>query len=129
MRVVELAQAWTEAVNARDMDALRRVASPDVEVAGPRGVARGHEVLAQWLDRAGATFATSRLFARGSVAVLEQAGTWLSEDTGQRPSTATVAVVLREERGRIVSFARHDDLGAALAATGLSATDEVAAAR
>lgn len=129
MRVVEMAQAWTEAVNARDVDALRRVASPDVEVVGPRGVARGHEVLAQWLDRAGATFATRRLFARGSVAVLEQAGTWLSEDTGQRPSRATVAVVLREERGQIVFFARHDALGAALAATGLSAADEVAAAR
>ncbi len=126
MRMVELARAWTEAVNAQDVEALRRVASPEIEILGPRGTAQGHEVLAQWLSRAGASFSTERVFAREGVAVVEQSGTWLSEDTGQRPSTATVAVVLREAEGRIASFARHDDLAAALAAAGLSANDEVA---
>ena len=125
MRVIELARAWTEAVNAKDADALQQIAHPDIAIVGPRGTARGHSVLAQWLERAGASFRTERLFARDGVAVVEQAGTWVSGETAQQPSRAVVVIVLHERGGQVVSFARSDDLHAALQAEGLSVADEV----
>lgn len=125
MRVVELAQAWTDAVNAKDADGLRQIAAPDIAIVGPRGTARGHAVLAQWLERAGASFTTERLFARDGVAVLEQSGTWLSEETALQPSRAVVIIVLHERGGQIVSFARSDSLDVALEAEGLSMAEGV----
>jgi hypothetical protein len=127
MRVVELARAWTDAVNAKDVSGLQQIAAPDIAIVGPRGTARGHAVLAQWLERAGASFRTERLFARDGVAVVEQTGTWLSEETAQQPSRAIVVIVLHEQGGQVVSFARSDDLHVALQAEGLSLAEEVPA--
>lgn len=120
-------RAWQEAVNARDADRVLALSAPDVEVVGPRGSGYGHDLLRQWLERAGVTLETRRAFARGDTVVVAQHGVWRSAETGGEPSGADVASRFRVADGRVVQYARHDTLGAALAEAGLGDEDEVLA--
>jgi ketosteroid isomerase-like protein len=47
--------AWQAAVNAQDLDGLLEHSAPDIAVVGPRGTGVGHQVLREWLARAGLT--------------------------------------------------------------------------
>ena len=116
-------ESWQVAVNARDVDQLCALSSSDVEVVGPRGSARGHDVLRQWLGRAGFSAEPLRWFcgAHGMV-VVEQRGRWeLPETTTERIITASFRVL----GGRVVRYQRFDQLRDALAASSLTDDDEV----
>jgi hypothetical protein len=134
---LEVVESWHSAVNASDVEQLCALASRDVEVVGPRGVGRGHEVLRQWFRRGGLTAEPLRYFcgSRGQV-VVEQRGRWFSpeavtvEDSGRwfiphTTSERIVATAFSVLAGRVVRYQRFDRLGDALAAAKLSDDDEV----
>ena len=120
---LEVVESWHTAINARDFEQLCAVTSNDVELVGPRGSARGHDMLRQWLGRAGFSAEPLRWFCgpRGHV-VVEQRGRWnIPETTSER----IVASAFHVARGRVVRYQRFDELGEALSASALTDDDEV----
>ncbi len=118
-------EGWQDAVNARDAQRAQALCAEEVELTGPRGAARGRDVLAQWLERSGFSADATRWFCGGDGerAVVEQAAAWTAPD-GTR-TQAVVASSYRVRDGRITAYARHDTLAAALSAAGLDPRDEV----
>ena len=121
---VEVITAWQDAANRQDEDRLLALSDPQIEIVGPRGSGYGHDLLRAWLGRAGLEMTTLRVFARDSVVVLAQHGVWRVADSGAVTGEADLASQFRVAAGRVVQFARHDHLDAALAAAGLSPSDE-----
>ncbi len=119
-----IVQAWQDAANARDVARLLELSDPDIEVVGPRGSGRGHQLLRDWLGRAGLSLETRRVFVRGDAVVLAQHGVWRSVETGEVTGEAEIASRFRVAGRRVVQFARHDSLDAALAEAGLDDSDE-----
>lgn len=118
-------QGWQDAVNARQAERVLALSDPEIEIVGPRGTARGHEVLRQWLDHARVSLRPLRTFARGQVVVVAQHGVWRSPETDEPMGEAEVASVFHVRGGRVTSYARHDALADALEAGGLAEGDEV----
>lgn len=116
-------------MNARDTERLVALAHDDVEVAGPRGVGRGTDLLRAWIDRqsgeAGLHLEARRYFVRGDTVVVDQLAEWRTAATGEVAEGQEVGSVLVVRDGRVAAFARHPDLGAALHAAGLGPSDEV----
>ena len=117
-------QSWQDAVNARDAEALIELSDANIEIVGPRGSARGHEVLRGWLSRAGLSLATTRAFARGDAAVLAQRGVWRSAEGNEIIGEADVASAFRVENQKVAEVARYDTLEEALLKAQLSESDE-----
>lgn len=121
---VAVAQAWQDAVNAQDKDKLLELSHPQIAIIGPRGIARGHEVLRVWLERAGLQLETKQVFAGEQRVVFVQHGVWRSPETGELQGEAEVASSFRIENGQVTELARYDTLTEALARAGLSEADE-----
>lgn len=119
-----LAQAWQDAVNNRNIDRLVELSDPGIELIGPRGSGRGHDLLREWLGRAGLSLKTLRVFVRGNVVVVAQRGVWHSVETGEVTGEHPIASCFRVAGRRVVRFARYDSLDAALDAVGLDYADE-----
>ena len=122
----DVVQAWQEAANGRDADRLIALSTPDIEIVGPRGSARGHRVLRDWLARAGVELRPLRLFARRDHVVVAQHGAWRAAGTGEVIGEQVVASSFRVVDGRVARVARFDSLDVALADAGLGKVDEVA---
>jgi hypothetical protein len=118
-------QSWQSAANEQNVDQLLAVSDENIEIVGPRGVASGHQILRDWLARAGLTLETRRFFARGDAVVAAQHGVWRDVDTGDVKGEADVASSFRVVNGRVTRFARFDDLGSALADAGLTEADVI----
>jgi hypothetical protein len=119
--------AWQEAANVRDVSRRLELSAPDIEQVGPRGSGFGHQLLREWIDRAGLTLVTLRTFARDDVVVLEQRGTWRDRASGTVTGERTLASAYRvDEQRRVARVARYDSLAETLAATRMDAADEVA---
>ncbi len=121
--IFAVAEAWQAAANAQDRVRLLELSEPEIEIVGPRGVARGHEVLGAWLERAGLTTRTKRAFVRGGTVVLAQHGVWHSVDTGDLQGEADLATSFRVVGGRIAHISRHEKLEDAFGQTQLSESD------
>jgi ketosteroid isomerase-like protein len=121
---ISLVQAWQNAVNAQDIDGLLELSAPDIVIHGPRGRASGHQLLRDWIARAGLTLTTQRVFQRGDTVVLAQHGVWQSEATGGVPSEADLASRFRVNRQQVVEYERYDTLAHALEAAGMTEADE-----
>ncbi|WP_420125182.1 nuclear transport factor 2 family protein [Longimicrobium sp.] len=117
---------WLAAVNAGDVQGVLARTAPDVVIVGPRGTARGHEVLRAWLGHAGATFQTRETFGAGDAVVVAQHGVWRDVPTGEVRGEADVATRFRIDGERVAEMERYDDLHAALHAAGLTAADRQA---
>ena len=121
-----VAAGWLSAVNHQDTARIVDLSAEDIEIIGPRGSARGRQVLAGWLARAGFAASNLRWFcgADGNV-VVEQDARWSDPATKAEPGRARVAsrFVIRGET--VAAYQRHDTLDAALSAAGLTAADEV----
>lgn len=122
---VAVVQAWQAAANQQDGDRLVELSDPNIEIVGPRGSGFGAQLLREWLGRAGLTLETQRIFVRDQVVVVAQHGVWRSVETGEVQGEADLASRFRVADGRVVQFARHDQLDQALEAAGLDATDEL----
>jgi hypothetical protein len=118
-------ESWQSAVNAKDLEMLAALSAQDVEIVGPRGSGRGHELLRQWVDRAGFSAEVLRWFCgAGGTVVIEQRGRWFLPDA-VAASERIIASAFTVRSGRVVRFQRFDELGAALAAAALTDDDEV----
>ena len=120
-----LIQAWQDAVNHRDIHRLLELSAPDIEVVGPRGSGHGHQLLLNWLERAGLHITTLRTFAHNNIAVIAQHGVWHDIESGEVVGEADIASCFRIEDERIAKFARYDSLDAALIEAGLHYSDEL----
>jgi O-acetyl-ADP-ribose deacetylase (regulator of RNase III) len=108
---VAVVNAWLDAVNAGDVDRVLAWSAPEVEIVGPRGAARGHDVLRQWIVRAGASFVTLGVKDRGEQVVAEQLGVWRT-DAAPREARLVTRFVVRD--GRVQLLQRYDSLEQAL---------------
>lgn len=115
---VDVVREWLAASNAADAERLVELSSPDIEIIGPRGSARGHDVLREWLARAGARFDAERVFSADERVVVEQHGVWHGPD-GQLRGEARVASRFVVRGGRVQLVQRYDRLDEALAHAGL----------
>ena len=120
-----IAQAWQDAANDARIDEMLRLSDPNIEIVGPRGSGYGHQLLRDWLGRAGLRLATMRAFGRGDVVVLAQHGIWRSAETGEVTGERDLASRFRVAGGRVTQFERYDTLDAALAGAGLTRADEL----
>lgn len=122
-----IVRAWQDAANELDVDLLLELSDPDIEIVGPRGSGYGHQLLRDWLGRAGLRLETLRVFTRGNMVVVAQRGVWRSVETGEVTGENDVASRFRVDLdGRRVSqVAWHDSLDAALKEAGLDYADEV----
>ncbi len=124
---VEAVLAWHEALNAGDAERVAGLSHPEVEVGGPRGSARGRQVLRDWVGRANISLEPLRSFGRGRTVVVEEAATWRDAETGEAIGEATVATVFELDRGLVSRILRHDGLEDALRIAGLDESDEIRA--
>lgn len=118
-------RAWQDAASSRDVERLLELSDPDIEIVGPRGSGYGHQLLKDWLDRAGLSLETLRAFARGDVVIVAQRGVWHSVETGEVTGERNIASRFRVDGRRVVQFARYDDLESALDEAGLDHSDEL----
>jgi len=121
---IAIVQAWQDAANSQDIDRLLELSAPDIAIVGPRGQGYGHQLLREWLGRAGLTLTTQRIFHCGDTIVLAQHGRWQSTATDGRVSESQLASRFRVADGRVVEFERYDNLANALMAAQLSDADE-----
>lgn len=119
-----IALAWQEAVNQRDVVHLLALSDPHIEIVGPRGSAYGHDILRQWLERAGLHIEHHRLFAKGDEVVVAGHGVWRDIDTGALIGEADMASHFRVTDERVAYYARFDHLADALTAAHLTDADE-----
>jgi hypothetical protein len=121
----EIAEAWQQAANQQDVGRLLALSDPNIEVVGPRGSGFGHQLLRDWLGRAGLTLTTLRAFGRGNTVVLAQHAIWRSAEAGALASERELASRFDIEGGRVARFARYDSLAEALAAAGLNESEAI----
>jgi hypothetical protein len=110
---------WHRAVNSRDLDAVRAVTGRDVEIGGPRGTARGIDVLLDWVCSSGIRLEPTAVYpVDGRRTVVAQDATWPGRPD-HVPGTAPVATAAFFEvrDGRVARVLRFDEgVEAALAA-------------
>lgn len=109
--------AWHDALNAADMDTLLSLSSDDIEIGDARGAAQGHAALRQWAQALDVRIEPGRVYVNDGVVVAEQQTVSVTGETG------TGASAFRVVHDHVTSVFRHDDLAAALAATGLGEAD------
>lgn len=119
-----IVEAWQDAANEQDADRLLALSDPNIEIVGPRGSAHGHQILRDWLERAGLTLTTLRVFERGDTVVVEQHGVWRSLETGEDVDERPLASSFHVNGGRVTRVARFDSLSAAFDAAGFERSDE-----
>jgi hypothetical protein len=120
---IDIVLAWQLAVSKGDLDRALALSSEDIEVGGPRGSGRGHQLVRDWVGRTGIELDGLRSFQRGPIVVIEQCATWRLP--GGSRSTKTIGTAFEVVGGRVGRVMRYDSLGEALAAAGLTEGDEV----
>lgn len=123
--VLATAKAWQEAANTLDVPRLLELSVPEIEIVGPRGTASGHQVLRDWVGRAGLHLTTLRTFTKDRNVVIAQHGVWRSVETGELRGEADVSSYFEVENDKVARIARYDTLGEALEKAGLGASDEI----
>ena len=122
---LETAEAWQQAASDQDVERMLALSDPNIEVVGPRGSGYGHQLLRDWLGRAGMAATTLRAFGRGNTIVLAQRGVWRSVETGAVTGERDLASRFDIDGGRVARFARYDTIEEALGAAGLTSADEL----
>lgn len=123
---INVVRAWEQAVNELAIDRALELSHPEIEIVGPRGIARGRDVLKDWLSRAGLTLETRRSFTRDEAVVNDQQGVWRDVESGGVVGEAAVASHYKVENGQVTYVARYEVLDKALGKASLSVEDEVA---
>jgi hypothetical protein len=125
MSPVQIVEAWQRAANEANAEQLLELSDSNIEIVGPRGIATGHEILREWLRRAGITLRTRQLYVRENTVVADQQGVWRSTETGEIVGKANVATHFQVSSGRVAYLARYDNLDEALQKAGLTLNDVV----
>jgi hypothetical protein len=124
MTPVEVVRIWHDALNEGNIERLMERVAPDVEVAGPRGSARGADQVRDWMVRAGIRMVPTDWFARGDQVVVQEEAAWTMPD-GTLSEPMLLAAAFQVTNGRVSRIARYSDVGAALNATGLQPSDSL----
>ena len=114
--------AWHEALNSDDVERLIALSHPNVEVGGPRGTARGTQVLREWVDRANINLEPGRILHEADTVVVEQEAEWVSAEPGSRQIVASVFLV---HDGLVTSVVRYPTLAEALHAADFDEAREI----
>jgi hypothetical protein len=122
---VAVVQAWQKAANEQDIERLLSLSDEQIEIIGPRGSAYGHQILREWMARAGLTLDTKRIFANDTAVVVEQHGVWRDVDTKDIKGEADLGSSFRVVDGHVTRYARFDTLALALEDAELTETYEV----
>ena len=122
-----IVQAWQDAASKPDIERLLELSDPNIEIVGPRGSGFGHQLLRDWITRAGLKMTTLRAFVRDSLVVVEQQAVWRNVETNEKVSESVIASQFVVENNRVKQFARYENLDTAFKQSGLSLTDEVKA--
>lgn len=122
---IRIVQAFHDALNATDAEAVLALAAEDVRIGGPRGTGEGKALLAEWVGHAGIMMEPQRWFHRDGVVVVEQVARWHDRTTGEVTSSQRVATAFGIRDGLIASIARYGDLGEAVTSAGMDETDAV----
>ncbi len=105
-------QNWHDAVNAGNVRRALVLCAPDVEVGGPRGTARGTEVMRVWLTRSGIELEPQEpLVERDGRIVVRELARWRSPDAPAAVPTlepAVTWVVFEVSDGLIRSVHRYE---------------------
>lgn len=125
---IEVVQQWQDAANQQNVSRLFELSDAAIELIGPRGVAKGHQVLADWVQRAGAQFTVLQVFACAERVVVVQHGEWYSPETKEVIGQAEVATSFYLNQHRVKRIARFDTLEQALQDAQLTVADEQKAA-
>ncbi len=121
---IHIVKTWHESLNDGDVDRLLALSHSNIEVGGPRGTARGSQVLREWVERTNIRLEPRRIFQQADTVVVEQEAVWRSPETGQVTGSQTVASVFVLRDGRITSLLRYDDLTEALSTANLNESHE-----
>jgi hypothetical protein len=122
--IIAVVSSRQDAANRQDIDRLTALSAPDIAIIGPRGSGSGHQLLRDWMSRAGLELTTQRVFGRGDTVVVAQHGIWRSVDTATIVGEADLASRFRVRDRQVTEFERHDDLATALAVAHLTLADE-----
>ena len=120
---LEIVQAWHEALNRGDVDAMMALLDQNVVMGGPRGTANGSTIVREWFGRANVRLHPLAYFARGQSIVVEEKGEWLDPNNGQVVGSQPVATHFTVEYGLITRIMRHDQLTTAMSEAGLTTSD------
>jgi hypothetical protein len=122
---IDVVRQWHEALNAGNVERLLERVTPDVDIAGPRGSARGADQVKAWAGRAGIKMVPTEWYAAGDQVVVQEETTWTQRD-GPLSEPTLIATAFQVTGDRVSRIARYSDIGAALNAIGLTASDAVA---
>jgi hypothetical protein len=121
-----IVDAFIDAFNAENLDAMAAALSEKVEIHGRRGVAIGRARARQWATRRPSGSLRQRLVldgvhhGRGRTAVAFVRRQWLWKEDGQVADEQQLAVVVAlDVQGLIARWQPFDDRASALAAAGL----------
>ncbi|MGD9618722.1 MAG: nuclear transport factor 2 family protein [Mycolicibacterium sp.] len=109
--------AWHDALNAGDFDTLLSLSTDDVEIGDAHGARQGQAALLNWARDLDAKAEPGRIYVNDGVVVVEQRIVSVTGEVG------TSASAFRVVHDHVTGVFRHDDLDAALAATGLTEAD------
>jgi ketosteroid isomerase-like protein len=116
VELTELVVAWHEAVNRADLDRVVALSTEDVVVGGPRGGGSGHDVLREWVTRAGIHLEPGTVHGDGPVVVVEQTAWWQGVGADGAAEPAELASVFEVRDGRVARVVRYPSLADARAA-------------
>lgn len=118
--VEQLIEAWHEAVNGRDLTAVRRLVTDPVEVSGPRGTQSiTAEAFADWVVTSGIRLRPLRTHPVDAVTtVVEQEATWPDHADPEAAATppTVVATMFRGREGALSAVHRFATVEEALRA-------------
>ena len=77
-------QAWQDAASNQNIERLLDLSDPNIEIVGPGGAGFGHQLLRDWIARAGLRLTSLRAFVHDSTVVVEQRAIWYSVETGEK---------------------------------------------
>jgi hypothetical protein len=118
---------WHRALNDQDQARVLTLAAPEIEIVGPRGAGHGVELLSQWLASTRVDLLPVESYARGDSVVVVERAVWRDPNSTEVMDERKVASAYTVRNGRIIRYARHDSLEAALHDVGLQVADRIAA--
>lgn len=108
---VKTVHAWTEAVNAADTHLAASLATNDVRIQGPRGVATGSHALIDWIERTEIFIEILRTSCDNNRIIAECSATWAKSDgTPGRTFPVPTILVFDMTAGRISCIQRFESL-------------------
>lgn len=104
---------WVKAVNSGNTQLAVSLATDDVSIQGPRGMAIGSQALIDWIERTEIFIEILQTSRNGDDLIAECAATWASDEgVPGRTFPVSMILVFGVSDGRISSIRRLDSLEA-----------------